>query len=327
MPTALINGAKIYYEIIGHNGPWVAAIPGGRHALSEIEELTRAIASRGYRVIVHDRRNCGRSSLDFNTLQPEDDVWVHDLYALQRYLDVSRTFVVGKSRGARIAIRFALSYPDKTSSLGLWGLGGGAAAANFLDGYYHGQYLRACEEGGMEAVSALGHFAGLVAARPENRHELLAMDPRHFVSAMSRWRSQLLPKINQPVMGLSDEELCRISVPTAIVPYYDWMHPYTSATHALKMIPGSRLFDYDPGQRRRERILPRALRRLRRIARKLMNAAKFDDDAKVATNDDAKVAAILCDFECCVRRQQSEKANIPAEGFAHRNATEDFVSS
>ena len=79
---------------------------------------------------------------------------------------------------------------------------------------------------GMEAVCALGHFAGLVAARPANRDELLAMDPLHFVSAMSRWRSQLLPKINEPVMGLSDGELRRIAVPTAIVPYYDLMHPH-----------------------------------------------------------------------------------------------------
>jgi pimeloyl-ACP methyl ester carboxylesterase len=297
MPTAFINGATIYYEIFGHNGPWVAAIPGGRHPHSEIEKLTRAIASRGYRVIVHDRRNCGRSSLDFNTLEPEDDVWVDDLHALLRYLDVSRTFVVGRSRGARIAIRFALSHPDKTRGLGLWGLGGGAAAAKFLDDYYYGQYLRACKEGGMEAVCALGHFAGLVAARPANRDELLAMDPRHFVSAMSRWRSQLLPKINQPVMGLSDEELRGISVPTAIVPYYDWMHPYTSVTHALKMIPGSRLFDYDPTRRKRERTLSRALRRIQRITRKLFNAATSNDDATVATNDDATVAAILCDFE------------------------------
>jgi hypothetical protein len=124
-------------------------------------------------------------------------------------------------------------------------------------------------------------------------------------------------------MGLSDEELLRISVPTAIVPYYDWMHPYTSATHALKMIPGSRLFDYDPTGRKRQRTLSRALRRIQRIARKLINAATSNDGATVATNDEATVARILCDFECCVRRQQSEIANAPAEGFAHRNATGD----
>ena len=73
---------------------------GGRHSLNEINGLTRAIASRGYRVIVHDRRNCGRSSLDFNTLELEDDVWVEDLNALLSTLDVARAFVVGKSKGA-----------------------------------------------------------------------------------------------------------------------------------------------------------------------------------------------------------------------------------
>lgn len=269
MPRALINGAKIHYRIVGNSGRWVAAIPGGRHAFNEIERFTRAVASRGYRVIVHDRRNCGRSSLDFSTLDSEDDVWALDLYALLKYLHVGRAFVVGRSRGARIAILFALSHPDMTHGLGLWGLGGGAAAAKFLDDYYYGQYLRACEEGGMEAVCALGHFAGLVAKRPANRRALLAMNPRHFISTMSRWRSQLLPKINQPVMGLCDEELRMIRVPTAIVPFYDWMHPYTTATHALEMIPRSRLFDFDP-------------------TRHDSHATKTDDDT---------VAAIICDFE------------------------------
>jgi pimeloyl-ACP methyl ester carboxylesterase len=269
VPIAPINRAEIYYEILGHSGPWVAAMQGGRHSCTEIGDFTRAIASRGYRVIVHDRRNCGRSSLDFNTLKSEDDVWVDDLHALLRHLDVARAFVVGKSRGARIAIRFALSHPDKTQGLGLWGLGGGAAAAKFFDDYYYGKYLRACEKGGMEAVCALDHFAGLVAARPANRDELLAMDPLHFMSAMSRWRSQLLPKINQPVMGLGDDELRRIDVPTAIVPYYDWMHPYTTVAHAHKMIPGSRLFDFDPARH----------------------------DSHLMMTDHCTVAAILCDFE------------------------------
>jgi hypothetical protein len=63
-------------------------------------------------------------------------------------------------------------------------------------------------------------------------------------------------------MGLRDEELRRISVPTAIVPYYDWMHLHTSATHALKMIPGSRLFDYEPTRRGMLSRLPKRIRRI-----------------------------------------------------------------
>lgn len=291
MPTARINGAQIYYEIIGRNGPWVAAIPGGRFPLTSIKGFTRAIAFRGYRVIVHDRRNCGRSSLDFNTLKSEDDVWADDLHALLSTLDVARAFVVGKSRGARVAIRFALSHPDKTRGLGLWGLGGGAAVT-VLDDYYYGRYLRACEEGGMEAVCALDHFAALVAARPAKRDELLAIDPLHFVSAMSRWRSQLLTKINEPVMGLDDEELRRIAVPTAIVPYYDWIHPYASVAHAHKMIPGSRLFDFDPTRYERrlsQGTVSQVLERIGYIARRL---AGGDGEQETTT-----VAAILCDFE------------------------------
>jgi pimeloyl-ACP methyl ester carboxylesterase len=270
MPTALINGAEIYYEIIGHKGSWVAAISSGRQSLADVEAPWREIASRGYRVVVHDRRNCGRSSLDFDRLESEEDVWVDDLHALLTYLDVARAFVVGLSRGARIAIRFALRYPGETRGLGLWGLSGGAATTRYLDDYYYGMYLRACEKGGMEAVCALDHFAGLIVARPANRDVLLAMDPLVFISAVNRWRGQFLTNVNQPVMGLGDEELRRIGVPTAIVPYYDQMHPHATATHALKMIPGSRLFDFDPTRH----------------------------DSRTMTNDDrATVAAILCDFE------------------------------
>jgi pimeloyl-ACP methyl ester carboxylesterase len=274
MPIALINGTEIYYEIIGHSGPWVAVMSGGRHPIALTEDLTQAIASRGYRVIVHDRRNCGRSSLDFDALDSEEDVWVDDLHALLNYLKVGQALVVGTSRSARVAIRFALHYPDQTRGLGLWGLSGGAAAARFLDDYYYGTYLRACEKGGMEAVCALDHFAGLIVARPANRDILLAINPQNFMSTMGRWRIQFLIKIDQPVMGFDDEELRRIGVPTAIVPFYDRMHPHAAATHALKMIPGSRLFDFDPA---------------RHESSTMTDADKF--------NDTAKVAAILCDFE------------------------------
>ena len=79
----------------------------------------------------------------------------------------------------------------------------------------------------MNAVCALDHFAGLIEAKPANRDLLLAMDEHEFITAMNRWRDQFLIKIDQPVMGLNDEELRSIGVPTAIVPYYDRMHPHT----------------------------------------------------------------------------------------------------
>ncbi|MGB7271484.1 MAG: alpha/beta hydrolase [Albidovulum sp.] len=253
----------------------------GHHPISEIKELTQSIASCGYRVIAHDRRNCGRSSLSFHSHEHEDEVSAEDLLALLVSLDVKRAFVVGKSRSARVALRFALHYPDMTQGVALWGLSGGAFADKFLNDYYFGQYLRACEMGGMEAVCALDHFAVVIAERPANRDALMAMGVQQFISTMDRWRAQFLATSDQPIFGFNDAELGGIRVPTAIVPYYDRLHPRASAVHALKTIPGSRLFDFDPSRHHSPS----------------MSAANISDDT-------AAVAAILCNFFQSHRRSR-----------------------
>jgi len=270
----LPDGGEINYQIIGQEGPWVSVIQGGRHSLTELKGFSQKIASRGYRVVVHDRRNCGQSSLEFNNLDPEDNFWADDLYALLVHLNAKPAFVVGRSRGTRIAIRLILRHPGIANSIMLWGISGGPTAVRFLDDYYYGQYLRACRTGGMAVVCALEHFAGLIAARPENKEALLALDPVHFLSTMTRWRNALLVGKELPVMGLSDDELQRIDIPTSIVPYYDKMHPYTSSVYAHKMIPDSRFFDFDP---------------LRRENANVMTAAD-------AEGDEEAVATILCDI-------------------------------
>lgn len=284
MPFASINEADIYYEVIGDRGPWVVAMSGGRHPLSEIEELTTAIAARGFRVIVHDRRNCGRSSLHFDASRSEEDLWADDLHGLLDRLRVRSAFVVGKSRTVRVAIRFAMRYPHQTRGLGLWGISGGAAAARFLEDYYYGKYIRLCQEQGMDAVCGLDHFAGLVAAKPENRDRLLAVDPSGFLAAMTCWRLLFLENLTMPVMGFTDDALGTVSVPTAIVPYCDRLHPRASALHALHAIPGARLFDVDPDRTDSLEITP--------------------DDV---SRDSPIVAALLCDFASSLRWWRPEK--------------------
>src|SRR5262249_55180678 len=58
MPVAQIRGVNINYEVLGKRGPWMALSPGGRRALGEIKYLAEPIAQAGYRVLLHDRRNC-----------------------------------------------------------------------------------------------------------------------------------------------------------------------------------------------------------------------------------------------------------------------------
>lgn len=59
MPIAHVRGININYEVLGTRGPWVALSPGGRRALDNVKSLAQHVADAGYRVLIHDRRNCG----------------------------------------------------------------------------------------------------------------------------------------------------------------------------------------------------------------------------------------------------------------------------
>lgn len=285
VPTAVINGANIHYETMGDRGRWLVVNSGGRHSLSEVRDLSRAFVEHGYRVLLHDRRNCGQSSLDFDFQGSEDNVWVDDLHSLLVRLNIDHPFLIGKSRTARMAIRFALRYPDSVRGIGLWGLSGGPAPVRWLDDYYYQQYVRACKTGGMEAVCATGHFAGMVAARTENRDLLLAMNPDDFLSAILRWRSDFMAGVDNPLIGFDDNDLRRVAVPTAIVPYYDVIHPHATVLYASALISGSELFDFEPSRPRSETISPADL-----------------------AGDDVVVARILSRFEQGITRHRPRVA-------------------
>src|SRR5262245_54541979 len=82
MPIAHVRGVNINYEVLGTGGPWVALSPGGRRALDNVKSLAQHVANAGYRVLVHDRRNCGLSDIAIGADASEYEVWAEDLYDL-----------------------------------------------------------------------------------------------------------------------------------------------------------------------------------------------------------------------------------------------------
>ena len=80
MPIANVRGANINYEVLGTSGPWIALSPGGRRALDHVKSLARHVADAGYRVLIHDRRNCGVSDIVIGGDQSEYEIWADDLY-------------------------------------------------------------------------------------------------------------------------------------------------------------------------------------------------------------------------------------------------------
>ena len=132
MPVATVRGVAIHYQIVGEKGPWVSLSPGGRRAREVVRSLGERIAQAGYRVLLHDRRNCGASDVIIDGDESEYDIGADDRHALMPQLGALPAYVGGASSGCRMAILFALRHPQSARGLLLWRATGGRVAAGHL---------------------------------------------------------------------------------------------------------------------------------------------------------------------------------------------------
>lgn len=243
MPEANIQGVHINYEIIGDGGPLVALTPGSRRSFDELVDLSKAVAAGGYRVLLHDRRNCGKSDVVFGGSESEYALWADDLHALANFLGEEKLYAGGSSSGARLAILFAIRHPEALSGLLLWRVTGGQHAVERLSQNYYGQYMELAEEGGMEAVAESEHFAELIAARPSNRDYILGMEVDAFIEAMEIWREAFLKSASLPIVGATEEQLGAITCPVCLVAGNDVVHTPETARKTAKLFPNCQLHE------------------------------------------------------------------------------------
>jgi pimeloyl-ACP methyl ester carboxylesterase len=243
MPEALVRGVHINYEIVGERGPFIALTPGSRRGYAELVDFAKNIAASGYYVLLHDRRNCGTSDVNFDGSASEHEVWADDLYELGKQLGALPMVVGGSSAGARLAMLYAIRHPDGLRGLLLWRVTGGQEAVDKLSENYYGQYMRRACEGGMQAVAASAHFAECIAARPSNSERLLATNVEDFVAVMQTWRQHFLASAKLPIVGASEAQLRAISAPACIVAGNDVIHTPATARKAASLIPHSELHD------------------------------------------------------------------------------------
>jgi pimeloyl-ACP methyl ester carboxylesterase len=241
MPYATIRGAQIHYEIIGNSGHWIAITPGGRLGLEHVRPIAKRLASAGYRVLIHDRRNCGASDVLLDGSEPEHEIWTDDLHQLLTQLNALPVIIGGRSSGCRLSLIFALKYPAAVRALLLWRITGGPYAAKRLAEKYYGEYIAAAKQGGMAAVCATPHFAESIQACAKNRDLLLAMDPQRFIAAMNHWSGYFERDAQKPVIGASAEELRSIRIPACIVPGNDKIHTREVGTHLSTLLSNCEL--------------------------------------------------------------------------------------
>jgi len=103
------------------------------------------------------------------------------------------------------------------------------------------QYISAARQGGMEAVCNTEQYQERIAANPKNRDRLMGTDTDHYIAVMQRWLDHFQAGAALPVMGVSENELNSIKLPTMIIPGNDNIHSSSSARMAHEMISGSLL--------------------------------------------------------------------------------------
>jgi pimeloyl-ACP methyl ester carboxylesterase len=217
----------------------VALTPGGRRGLVGVKSLAERVADLGYRVVIHDRRNTGASDVVLEGDETEYEIWADDLHALLTRLDALPAWIGGRSSGCRMSVLFALRHPQATRGLLMTGVTGGRFACERLAENYYGQYMKAAEKGGMAAVCETEHFAECIAANPSNRARIMSMDVKRFLAGFARWREPFIHGAELPMIGVTEENLRSIRVPTYVVPGNDHTHNRPTGERVGKIIPGA----------------------------------------------------------------------------------------
>ena len=237
MSFADIRGVAINYEIVGTSGPNVALTPGGRNPLGDVRPIAASLAAAGYRVLIHDRRNCGASDVSFDATQSEADLGADDLHVLLQKLGMLPAIVGGCSSGARLSLAFVRRQPEDVRALLLWRLTGGEFAVRRLADMYYDAYIRVAGQGGMSAVCQTEHFAEVIRNRPDNCGKLMATDPNDLIGCMRAWRDAFVAGGQFPLIGSSGAELRALAVPVCVIPGDDRTHPGNAAASAALLIP------------------------------------------------------------------------------------------
>jgi len=241
-----INGGNVVYEILGKTGDFIALTPGGRFSkdIPGLRPLAQALAKGGYRVLLWDRPNCGKSDVQFYG-QSESHMRAETLYTLISKLGIGPCIIAGGSGGARDSMLTAMLYPEIVTKLVVWNIVGGVYGSFVLGSYYIVPSILAVRGAGMKGVAQVDEWRDRIAENPANAARLQSYDDHEFLKLMLRWLNAFVPKPGQTIPGVEDEMFDNITVPTLIIRggENDLDHPKRTSLEVSCLIKGAQLID------------------------------------------------------------------------------------
>jgi pimeloyl-ACP methyl ester carboxylesterase len=240
------KGGRVVYEILGTEGEFIALTPGGRFSkdIPGLRPLAEALAEGGYRVLLWDRPNCGKSDVQFYG-KSESHMRAETLHALITGLDIGPCVIAGGSGGARDSMLTTMLYPEIVRKLVVWNIVGGVYGSFVLGGHYVVPSILAAKGLGVEGLLHVPEWKERIAENPDNDARFRALDVDEFLTLMRRWLNAFVPKPGQTIPGVEDEMFDNIQIPTLIIRggENDWDHPKRTSLEVSCLIKGSTLID------------------------------------------------------------------------------------
>jgi pimeloyl-ACP methyl ester carboxylesterase len=172
-----LNGAPLYYEVTGTGEPLVLIHAG--IADCRMWSAQTAALSANRRLVTFDLRGFGRSQIPASSVRHHEDV-----HALLAHLGIERTDIVGISFGGRVAIDFALAYPQHIRRLVLGAPSiGGEGSSPAIDAFAE-QEEAFLDAGDLDAASDLN--VRFWVDGPQRTPDHVSAAVRDLVRAMQR---------------------------------------------------------------------------------------------------------------------------------------------
>ena len=225
--------------------------PGGMGEIDGFGGFARNVAAAApdLKVIIWDRRNMGRSSINFGS-EPLSIEEGEDLHVLIDRLGVGPAALYGMSSGARSNVVLAERYPDDIAAFVIAPLSGGPLAAEQLPQEYYLKYLNEFSLTSMADVAETPLWAAYVERNgAEGREALMRQDVGEFLAAMQRAGEHLQSYGQKTTLGATDEQLAALTVPATLILHHDqeidYLHPIVHSRAATTLIQNS-TFEFAP---------------------------------------------------------------------------------
>jgi proline-specific peptidase len=246
---AIVNGARLYYEIHGPQDAPVLAVLHGDPGVGDCRDKVRDLGALAdeFRLLFYDARGSGRSEEKPPYSHAQ---WVADLDELTRQIGAERFALLGHSYGGIVAQEYVLAHPERVSRLILADTAPSTVENEESIRRALASGLPGIEEGWLRKL-----FEGRVDSDEEMRGMWEALLPLYFESPFD----PALPKqmaddtyfhhathnyafsVNNPAFDVRDR-LSAVDVPTLVIcGANDWITPLAKSEEIVSLIPGSRL--------------------------------------------------------------------------------------